>query len=127
AVYPLVTARYHKRAFDNDLGPNTRGMGDYAPVTDVPKSALTFAVEEIVKKTAKSLVKEGRSFTGILYAGLMLTEEGTKVIEFNARFGDPETQVILPLLKNDLIQELDDVLKGKNPGLKFSQEHCLGV
>src|SRR5699024_5955444 len=85
AVYPLVTARDHKRAFDNDLGPNTGGMGAYAPVTDVPKSDLTFAVEEIVKKTAKSLVKEGRSFTGILYAGLMLTEEGPKVIEFNAR------------------------------------------
>src|SRR5699024_10018566 len=127
AVYPLVTARDHKRAFDNDLGPNTGGMGAYAPVTDVSKSDLTFAVDEIVKKTAKSLVKEGRSFTGILYAGLMLTEKGPKVIEFNARFGDPETQVILPLLKNDLVQVLDDVLKDKNPGLKFSQEHCLGV
>ena len=127
AVYPLVTARDHKRAFDNDLGPNTGGMGAYAPVTDVSKSDLTFAVDEIVKKTARSLVKEGRSFTGILYAGLMLTEKGPKVIEFNARFGDPETQVILPLLKNDLVQVLDDVLKDKNPVLKFSQEHCLGV
>src|SRR5699024_1329610 len=127
AVYPLVTARDHKRAFDNDLGPNTGGMGAYAPVTDVSKSDLTFAADEIVKKTARSLVKEGRSFTGILYAGLMLTEKGPKVIEFNARFGDPETQVILPLLKNDLVQVLDDVLKDKNPVLKFSQEHCLGV
>src|SRR5699024_388983 len=127
AVEGLVAGRDPRRAFDNDLGPNTGGMGAYAPVSDVPKSDLTFAVEESVKKTAKSLVKEGRSFTGILYAGLMLTEEGPKVIEFNARFGDPETQVISPLLKNDLIQVLDDVLKGKNPGLKFSQEHCLGV
>src|SRR5699024_2797857 len=122
-----VTARDHKRAFDNDLGPNTGGMGAYAPVTDVPKSDLTFAVEEIVKKTAKSLVEDGRRFTGILYAGLMLTEEGHKVIEFNSRFGDPTTRVILPRLKNELIQLLADVLKGKTPGLKFSPEHCLGV
>lgn len=126
-VYPLVTARDHKRAFDNDLGPNTGGMGAYAPVDDVTKEDLAFSIEQVVQRAADGLVKEGRSFTGILYAGLMNTKEGPKVIEFNARFGDPETQVILPLMDNDFGQVLDDILNDKNPELQWKDEYCLGV
>jgi len=126
-VYPLVTARDHKRAFDQDLGPNTGGMGAYAPVDDIPQDAYDFAVEAIVQKTADGMAEEGRPFTGVLYAGLMMTASGPKVIEFNARFGDPETQVILPLLANDFAQVLTDVLDGKNPELTWKEGYCLGV
>lgn len=127
SVYPLLTARDHKRAFDNDEGPNTGGMGAYAPVTDIAEKDLQFAITEIVQKVAIGMVQEGRSFTGILYTGLILTKQGPKVIEFNARFGDPETQVVLPLLENDLVQVLEDVLDNKDPQLKFEDAHCLGV
>lgn len=126
-VYPMVTARDHKRAFDHDLGPNTGGMGAFAPVADVSEADLTFAVNEILQKTADGLVTEDRSFTGILYAGLIMTLQGPKVIEFNTRFGDPETQVVLPLLENDLVQVLTDVLDGKDPQLKWEKNACVGV
>ena len=85
------------------MGSNTGGMGAYAPVPFVTDRDLKQAVEKILVPTAKAMVAEGRSFTGILYAGLMLTAQGPKVIEFNARFGDPEAQVVLPLLKTDII------------------------
>ena len=102
-VVPMITAQDHKAAYDNDQGPNTGGMGAYAPVPFVTDRDLKQAVEKILVPTAKAMVAEGRSFTGILYAGLMLTAQGPKVIEFNARFGDPEAQVVLPLLKTDII------------------------
>ncbi|GIO28011.1 phosphoribosylamine--glycine ligase [Ornithinibacillus bavariensis] len=126
-VFPLIPAKDHKRVYDDDLGPNTGGMGAYAPVFEIPKEIITISTREILEKTATALVKEGRSFTGILYAGLMLTDQGPKVIEFNARFGDPETQVVLPLLKNDLLQVVLDVLDGKNPNLVWEKKTCLGV
>jgi len=126
-VYPLTTARDHKRAFDGDAGPNTGGMGAYAPVDDVTSEAYDFAVKEIVQKTADGMVEEGKSFTGVLYAGLIMTENGPKVIEFNARFGDPETQVILPLMDNDFAQVVVDVLNEKDPGIKWKDGYCLGV
>ena len=126
-VYPMVTARDHKRAFDNDQGPNTGGMGAFAPADDVTQADLDFAMENVLLRTANGMIKEGRSFTGILYAGLIMTKEGPKVIEFNTRFGDPETQVVLPLLKNDLVQVFLDVLAGKNPELSWADESCLGV
>lgn len=126
-VYPMVTARDHKRAFDNDQGPNTGGMGAFAPADDVTKADLDFAMENVLLRTANGMIKEGRSFTGILYAGLIMTKEGPKVIEFNTRFGDPETQVVLPLLKNDLVQVFLDVLAGKDPKLSWANESCLGV
>lgn len=126
-VYPLLPARDHKRAYDNDEGPNTGGMGAYAPVPGIDRDVLTYAQEEILQKAADGMVKEDRSFTGILYAGLMQTEDGPKVIEFNTRFGDPETQVILPLLENDLLQVLQDVLANKDPMLKWKEEFCVGV
>lgn len=126
-VYPMVPARDHKRAFDNDEGPNTGGMGAYAPVPDVSEADLTFTTKEVIQKAANSLIAEGRPFTGVLYAGLMMTEAGPKVIEFNTRLGDPETQVVLPLLKNDFIQVLLDVLEGNDPLLQWEDKACVGV
>lgn len=126
-VYPMVTARDHKRAFDYDEGPNTGGMGAFAPVTDVTEADLAFSRSKILQKTADGMMEEGRPFTGILYAGLIMTEEGPKVIEFNTRFGDPETQVVLPLLKNDLVQVLMDILDGNDPELEWERNFCAGV
>ncbi|CDQ20617.1 phosphoribosylamine--glycine ligase [Halobacillus karajensis] len=126
-VYPMLPAKDHKRAFDGDKGPNTGGMGAFAPVPDLRGSSFSYALESIVKPIAEAMVEENRSFTGILYAGLIETVEGPKVIEFNARFGDPETQVVLPLLKNDLDQVIIDVLDGKDPELQWSEEVCAGV
>lgn len=126
-VYPMITARDHKRAFDHDKGPNTGGMGAYAPLADITKADLAFAMEHILQKTADGMMKEGRPFTGILYAGLIMTGEGPKVIEFNTRFGDPETQVVLPLLKNDLLQVFTDVLAGNNPELEWEDQACAGI
>jgi len=126
-VFPMVSARDHKRAFDDDKGPNTGGMGSFAPVPDITEDIYNYTVENILQVAADGLVKEGRPFTGILYAGLMQTNQGTYVIEFNTRFGDPETQVVLPLLENDLVQVMLDVLAGKDPQLTWRNESCLGV
>lgn len=126
-VFPMIAAQDHKRAFDNDEGPNTGGMGAFAPVAEIPVETLATAYEEVLQKTADAMVAEGRPFTGILYAGLIQTKAGIKVIEFNARFGDPETQVVLPLLENDLLQVLTDILDGKDPELRWKNQHCAGV
>ncbi|GAB3804666.1 phosphoribosylamine--glycine ligase [Virgibacillus kimchii] len=126
-VYPMVTARDHKRAYDDDEGPNTGGMGAYAPVEDITEAHLNFAIDHILQKTVEGMILEGRPFTGILYAGLIMTEDGPKVIEFNTRFGDPETQVVLPLMKNNLEQVMLDVLDGKNPELEWEDQAAVGV
>ncbi|HEL2190629.1 TPA: phosphoribosylamine--glycine ligase [Streptococcus suis] len=108
--YILPTAQDHKRAFDGDQGPNTGGMGAYAPVPHLPQSVVDTAVVTIVKPILDGMIAEGRSYLGVLYAGLILTDQGPKVIEFNARFGDPETQIILPRLTSDFAQNIDDIL-----------------
>ncbi|MBH0231454.1 phosphoribosylamine--glycine ligase [Halobacillus yeomjeoni] len=126
-VYPMIPAKDHKRAYEGDQGPNTGGMGAFAPVPDLKESSYDTAVTSILKPTAEAMMQEGRSFTGILYAGLIETVEGPMVIEFNARFGDPETQVVLPLLENDLVQVFLDVLDGKDPELSWSKDTCAGV
>jgi phosphoribosylamine---glycine ligase len=126
-VYPMVIAQDHKRAYDNDEGPNTGGMGAYSPVPQIPQKIVDTAVETILKPAAKALVSEGRSFTGILYAGLILTTDGPKVIEFNARFGDPETQVVLPRLESDLVESLLAILDDKPVELVWSSKAVLGV
>ncbi|MBA2175952.1 phosphoribosylamine--glycine ligase [Halobacillus locisalis] len=126
-VYPMITAKDHKRAFEGDQGPNTGGMGAFAPVPDLAESDYQFAVSSILQPTADAMVEEGRPFVGILYAGLIQTSAGPKVIEFNARFGDPETQVVLPLLENDLDQVFVDVLEGRDPELRWSRSTCAGV
>ena len=95
-IYPMVVAQDHKRAFDGDKGPNTGGMGAYSPVPQISDSVVQEAYDKVVVPTVEAMASEGTPFTGILYAGLILTEKGPKVIEFNARFGDPETQVVLP-------------------------------
>jgi phosphoribosylamine--glycine ligase len=92
----MVIAQDHKRAFDGDRGPNTGGMGAYSPVPHISQNVIQQAFDTIVLPTVQAMSEEGTPFSGILYAGLILTEEGPKVIEFNARFGDPETQVVLP-------------------------------
>lgn len=118
-VYPMIIAQDHKRAFDQDRGPNTGGMGAYAPVPQIPQEMVTTAIETILKPAAAGLVSEGRPFTGILYAGLIATETGPKVIEFNARFGDPETQVVLPRLTSDFAAIIDALLTGKEPEITW--------
>jgi len=126
-VVPLVIAQDHKRAFDGDEGPNTGGMGAYSPVTIIPQAAIDEAVEKIMKPVAAAMVDEGRPFCGVLYGGLMLTKNGPKVIEFNARFGDPETEVVLPKIKSDLVQHILDVLAGKETKVEFYEDCFLGV
>lgn len=126
-VYPLAIAQDHKRAYDGDKGPNTGGMGAYSPVPQIHDHITAKAVEEIVKPAAAAMIAEGRRFTGVLYAGLILTKEGAKVIEFNARFGDPETQVVLPRLKNDLAEAMLAVLEEKEYTLEWDPEPAIGV
>ncbi|HEP1794462.1 TPA: phosphoribosylamine--glycine ligase [Streptococcus suis] len=108
--YILPTAQDHKRAFDGDQGPNTGGMGAYAPVPHLSQSMVDTAVDTIVKPILAGMIAEERPYLGVLYAGLILTDQGPKVIEFNARFGDPETQIILPRLTSDFAQNIDDIL-----------------
>ena len=103
-IRPMISAQDHKRAFDGDKGPNTGGMGTYAPAPVMTPELRERAVEEILKPTISAMEKEGRAYRGCLYLGLMITADGPKVVEFNARFGDPETQVVLPLLDGDLVQ-----------------------
>ncbi len=101
-VLPLLPSQDHKQALDGDRGPNTGGMGAYSPVPFISDATLESINEHILIPTINGLAQEGITYKGILYAGLMLTESGPKVLEFNCRFGDPETQVVLPLLKTDL-------------------------
>lgn len=126
-VHPMVIAQDHKRAFDGDKGPNTGGMGAYSPVPQIPESAVQEAIETVLHPTAKAMIAENRSFTGILYAGLILTNDGPKVIEFNARFGDPETEVVLPRLENDLVDVCNAVLDENELTLQWSEEAVIGV
>lgn len=102
-IIPMIPSQDHKRVFDGDKGPNTGGMGSYAPAPVMTKELIKEATEQILKPTIAAMNKEGRKYQGCLYAGLMITKDGAKVVEFNARFGDPETQVVLPLLENDLV------------------------
>ncbi|PFI78924.1 phosphoribosylamine--glycine ligase [Bacillus cereus] len=126
-VHPMIIAQDHKRAFDGDKGPNTGGMGAYSPVPQIPESAVQEAIQTVLHPTAKAMIEENRSFTGILYAGLILTNDGPKVIEFNARFGDPETEVVLPRLENDLVDVCNAVLDESELTLQWSDEAVIGV
>ncbi len=126
-VFPMVIAQDHKRAYDNDLGPNTGGMGAYSPVPIISDSEVKYAIKEIMQKTADALVLENRPFLGVLYGGLMKTKDGIKVIEFNARFGDPETEVVLPRLESDFVDVIMDVIDGKDVDLKWDKNPRLGV
>jgi phosphoribosylamine--glycine ligase len=105
-VVAMQPAQDFKRAFDGDLGPNTGGMGAYSPLPWAPDDIIEETLEKVLQPTIKEMAKRGTPFVGLLYAGLALTSKGLRVIEFNARFGDPETEVLLPRLKTPLAQLL---------------------
>lgn len=114
-VVPLVSSQDHKRAFDGDQGPNTGGMGTVSPATQLSVEVHKQILQDIVVPTVAGMASEGRRYQGVLYAGLMLTPDGPRVLEFNARFGDPEAQVILPRLRSDIVPLLRGVADGYLP------------
>ena len=116
SVLPMIPARDHKRLLEGDEGPNTGGMGAYAPVALGDSSVLETIRSRILEPTLQALKEEGRPFTGLLYAGLMLTTDGPMVVEFNCRFGDPETQALLPLMRTSLLQPIAAVARGDGIG-----------
>ncbi len=111
-VVPLLSARDHKAIFDGDKGPNTGGMGAYSPAPVVTAEIEVEVMREIIRPVIRAMAEEGTKYRGVLYAGLMITDKGPKVLEFNVRFGDPETQVIIPLLKTDLLLPLSACIDG---------------
>ena len=122
-IVPMVPSQDHKRVYDNDQGPNTGGMGAYAPAPVGTKELLAEVQKTILEPTIKAMEAEGRLYKGCLYAGLMVDEKGARVVEFNARFGDPETQVVLPLLDSDLVDVMLACIDGKlsETEVKWSQ------
>lgn len=127
-VYPMPLAQDHKRAFDGDLGPNTGGMGAYTGLPFITEADREFAYQEIMCKAASGMVSEGCPLCGVLYGGLMKTADGIKVIEFNARFGDPETEVVLPLLDSDAFEVFDAIASGKPAeDIRWSSDVAMGV
>jgi len=121
-ILPMVSAMDYKKIYEGDKGPNTGGMGSIAPNPYLEEETLKEVMESILKPVVKALQKEGIVYKGVLYAGLMLTKEGPKVLEFNARFGDPETQVVLPLLKTDLIDIMEATIEGKLDKIQIEWE-----
>jgi len=119
-VRAMVPAQDHKPIFDGDLGPNTGGMGTYSPLPHVDPALVEEALRTIIEPTARAMVSEGRPFRGVLFAGLMLTPEGVKTVEFNARMGDPETQVVLPRLQTDLLDIVLAAMDGTLDGIEIS-------
>lgn len=126
-VYPMPVSQDHKRAYDGDKGPNTGGMGAYTELPFITDEDLEYAMQNIMRRTASAMVEEGCAFCGVLYGGLMKTKQGIKVIEFNARFGDPETEVILPRIKSDICQVFCDVADGKQPTIEWNDFATLGI
>lgn len=132
-VIPLASSQDHKRVFDGDSGPNTGGMGAYSPAPIVTRDLFKEIMDKIVCRTIDGLAKEGIDYKGVLYAGVMLTEEGPKTLEFNVRFGDPETQAILPRLKSDLLEVMlatsEDKLSRvlKSGSLDWDERACVCV
>ncbi|MCG8569151.1 MAG: phosphoribosylamine--glycine ligase [Spirochaetes bacterium] len=129
AFLPLIEAKDYKRAYDNDEGGNTGGMGSYAPHTSLNDELRSIVNQNIIQPIKKGLKKENIEYRGVLYIGLMLTDEGPKVVEFNCRFGDPETQVILPLMENDFIDialaTVKDIIHSKK--IKWKNEYAATV
>ena len=128
-VLPMVSACDYKRVNDGDKGPNTGGMGSYSPPVFNSPALQKQAMDTIMVPTIKAMAQEGRQYRGVLYGGLMVNKENVKVLEFNARFGDPETQVILPRLKTDLLDIIIAVIKGKlnQINIECSDDPCVGV
>ena len=112
-IKPMTSAQDHKRAKDNDEGLNTGGMGTFSPTPFYDEEIQKFCEEKVFQPTMDAMKAEGRDFVGILFVGLMLTSEGPKVLEYNARFGDPEAQVVLPRMKNDIVDVMNACIDGK--------------
>lgn len=111
-AYPMVSSRDYKRVFDNQKGPNTGGMGAISPTYDYTPELTKMVEEDIIQKTVDAMAREGYPFKGILYTGLILTDKGPKVLEYNCRFGDPETQVVIPRLETDLVEIVEAAIAG---------------
>lgn len=126
-VIPMITSQDHKRAYDGDRGPNTGGMGAYSPMPHLSKDVYEESVKTVLEPLAQTMVKRGTPFEGFLYAGLILTANGPKVIEFNARFGDPETEVILPNLKSPLLDVIEAVVRQKSYSVEWIDGYTMGV
>lgn len=128
-IIPMVPAQDHKRIFDGDEGPNTGGMGAYSPVLAATSALMAEIDKKILQPVMKAMEQEGRPYRGVLYPGLMLTKEGPKVLEFNCRFGDPETQVILPRLESDLLEIMLAAVEGKldEVDIVWKPEACITV
>ena len=127
---PLASAQDHKRVGEGDTGPNTGGMGAYAPAPVLTPELEARAMDEIVRPTASALAEAGIPFTGLLYAGLMLTAEGPKLIEYNVRFGDPECEAVMPLIEGDFAELLNAVATGRLKGVdppRLSGQHAMTV
>jgi len=126
-ICPMPVAQDHKRAYDNDEGPNTGGMGAYTELPFITAEDHAYAMQNIMQRVADAMVEEGVPFTGVLYGGLMKTPNGIKVIEFNARFGDPETEVVLPRLQSDAVDVFMAVANNEQPTMEWSKEATLGI
>lgn len=126
-VVPMVSAQDHKRAFDNDEGLNTGGMGTFSPSRLYDAAKAEECMKNIFLPTVKAMQAEGRPFKGVLYFGLMMTAAGVRVIEYNARFGDPETQVVLPRLKTDLVDIIEAVIDGRLDEIEIEWEDNAAV
>lgn len=126
-VFPMVLAQDHKRAFDGDEGPNTGGMGAYSPLPFITEEDEAYALERIMQRTADAMADEGSPFSGVLYGGLMKTPQGIRVIEFNARFGDPETEVVLLRMKSDLCEVFCAVADGRDVRIEWDDRAALGI
>lgn len=128
-ILPLVSSQDHKRIFDQDKGPNTGGMGAYSPAPVITDELFDEIQEKVFKPLIFGLAKDGKKFKGVLYAGIMVAKEGLKVLEFNVRFGDPETQAILPRLKSDLVEVFEATIDGRLKDIKLDWESkaCVSV
>jgi phosphoribosylamine--glycine ligase len=128
-VVPMVPACDYKRAFDGDQGPNTGGMGSYSPPLFFDKGKINEVRDTILEPEVRALANEGITYKGVLYAGLMMTSEGPKALEFNARFGDPETQVMIPRLESDMLEIMLAIIDGTldRAEVEWSDEACVGV
>ena len=126
-VVPMLPAQDHKRLLDGDEGPNTGGMGAYAPAPLFTSDKMNEAMESVLKPAIQGMKSEGAPFIGVLYAGLMLTTKGTRVLEFNCRFGDPETQAVLPLLESDLLEIAEACVNGTLAGVHIRWKNSAAV
>ena len=126
-IVPMVSAKDHKQVYDGNKGPNTGGMGTFSPSPFYTDEVDAFCKENVYQKTMDAMKAEGRDFVGVLFCGLMLTSDGPKVLEYNARFGDPETQVVLPRMKNDIIEVMEACVDGRLDEIELEFEDQAAV